>query len=63
LWPKIKERVAGVPLQPTFYCLGTVTASCWLHLSNEPEKNRAGKANEFTWMLAATWKKKVEPSF
>lgn len=59
------ERVAGVPSQPTRYCLGTVTASSWLRLRNELGKSESGKVNEL-WRrgeLAGTRKKNDARTF
>lgn len=49
-----------LPSQP-FISLGIVTAFAGLHLGNELEKSKEGKAIEFARVLSGTLKRKVQP--
>ena len=48
--------------QPSLYCLGVVTASGCLHLSNDPRKARKGRELNSPGFFPGFLKEKVEPS-
>lgn len=61
--PAVKERVAGLSFQQSLYCLGVVTASGCLYLSNNSRKARKGRELNSPRFFPGILKEKVELSF